>query len=65
MKGEPLSEVGRFAPLAPDHPLVGRRCAICLTAFAPGDLVALIDSGKEAEGLTLEADPAHERCVDW
>jgi hypothetical protein len=64
-KGDPLSEPGRFAPLAPDHPLVGRDCVVCLEPFEAGDEVVLIDSGKPAEGLTVEADPAHEGCVVW
>jgi hypothetical protein len=64
-KGDPLSPPGRFDMLAEDHPLVGRPCVICLEPFEIGDLVALIESGKEAEGLTIEADPAHEGCVVW
>lgn len=65
MKGDPLSQPGRFDMLAEDHPLVGRVCVICGRSFKVGDLVALIDSGKPAEGLTVEADPAHEGCVAW
>jgi hypothetical protein len=65
MKGDPLTPPGRFAMLDENHPLVGRDCVICLEPFEIGDLVALIESGKEAEGLTVEADPAHEGCVVW
>jgi hypothetical protein len=67
MKGDPLSEPGRFAPLDPDHPLVTaeRECVVCHKSFVAGDRVALIDSGEPAEGLTVEADPAHEGCVEW
>ena len=65
VKGEPLTPRGRFAPLEPDHPLVGRDCKVCLAPFVAGDVVALLDSGKPAEGLTVEADVAHEGCVEF
>jgi hypothetical protein len=65
MKGDPLTAPGRFNPLDRSHPLVGRDCMICHRPFRPGDHVALLDSGIPSEGLTVEADPAHERCVDW
>jgi hypothetical protein len=65
VKGEPLTPRGRFAPLEPDHPLVGRPCVVCLEAFEAGDGVALLDSGVPSESLTVEADPAHETCVVW
>jgi len=65
MKGDPLSPPGRFEPLAPDHPLIGRPCVVCLEAFEVGDSVALLDSGVPSESLTVEADPAHETCVIW
>lgn len=65
VKGDPLSPPGRFALLTEDHPLVGRECTVCQQPFEPGDLVALIDSGKPAEGLTVEADVAHEGCVEF
>ena len=65
MKGDPLTPPGRFQPLDADHPLVSRRCVICLEKFEAGDSVALLDSGITPEGLTVEADPAHESCVIW
>jgi hypothetical protein len=63
VKGEPLTPRGRFAPLEPDHPLVGRDCKVCLAPFVAGDVVALLDSGIPSDSLTVEADPAHEECA--
>ena len=65
VKGDRLSEPGRFAMLAEDHPLVGKECTVCQQPFEPGDLVALIDSGEPSDSLTVQADVAHEVCVEF
>lgn len=57
-----MTQPGRFGPLRDTHPLVGRPCVLCGSALEVGDRPALLHSGR-AEGLNVECDPAHERCV--
>lgn len=73
MKGDVLSEPGRFGPLAADNPSVGNICGICETPLVVGDRPALAEIGpadeeeavKAAAGRAYNAEAAvvHERCT--
>lgn len=59
-----LSDRGRFAALAPDHPGVGTVCPGCGEPLEAGERPALVNSKTiEGEQYTVEAVLAHERCA--
>ncbi len=55
-----------FPPLPADHPLVNtdeHRCAKCHQRFVAGERTTLIPVDPSGQGGTVEALPAHARCV--
>jgi hypothetical protein len=64
----------RFAPLAPDNPLIGEPCPACKIAFKPGDIVFLVALGpgddpeaqqaaRDGRPYNAVALPAHHACA--
>ncbi len=71
--GDHRSQPGRFGPLAPDHPSVGRACIVCAEVLVAGDIPTVIslapadaaEATKKAMGrpYTAVAGIAHQHCA--